>query len=195
MSFFLFSVGNNITGQEVTATPTHADLILGTLIVAVALWLVITCGLRRDASDGNPFGVSLICFGLLFTAMITAGRAWTLGLAGRYAMFEILLWVGCYLVLLERPNATGGAATAPNLVGEGPMTTGAVGGRRVDHRSSPRWKKMSTITAHPGRSRPRTGRPHYPKRHHRCERLAPASTRGGRCRREHRRSQRPSCAK
>ena len=77
MTYFLFSVGNNITGQEVTTTPTHADLILGTLIVVVAVWLVITCGLRRDASGGNPLGVSLICFGLLFTAMITAGRAWT----------------------------------------------------------------------------------------------------------------------
>lgn len=102
-SFFLFSVGNNVTGQEVV-TPTHIDLILGTLIVLVALWLVIACGLRRDATGGSALGVSLICFGLLFTAMITAGRAWEgYALAGRYAMFELLLWVGCYLALLERP--------------------------------------------------------------------------------------------
>jgi hypothetical protein len=120
-SFFLFSVGNNITGQEVTATPTHSDLILGTLIVVVALWLVIACGLRRDASGGNPLGVSLICFGLLFTAMITAGRAsYGYAFAGHYAMFELLLWVGCYLVLLDRATQPRRRAlpTAPNLVGE-----------------------------------------------------------------------------
>jgi hypothetical protein len=120
-SFFLFSVGNNITGQEVTATPTHAELILGTFIVMVAVWLVIACGLRRDASGGSPFGVSLICFGLLFTAMITAGRAWDgPATAGRYAMFELLVWVGCYLVLLDRPSQLRRRAlpTAPLPVGE-----------------------------------------------------------------------------
>ena len=145
-SFFLFNVGNNITGQEVTTTPTHVDLILGTLIVVVAVWLVITCGLRRDASDGNPFGVSLICFGLLFTAMITAGRAWdTYASVGRYAMFEILLWVGCYLVLLDRASQPRRRAlpTAPNLVGEGTDDYGGLSSRVAAEfdPASPRWKK------------------------------------------------------
>ena len=121
-SFFLFSVGDNITGQEITTTPTPAELILGTLIVVVAVWLVIACGLRRKTEGGNPLGVSLICFGLLFTATITAGRAW-IGylLVGRYAMFEILLWVGCYLVLLDQsPQRDGRARSAgPNSLGEG----------------------------------------------------------------------------
>ena len=136
MTFFLFSVGNNITGQEVTTTPTLADLILGTLIVMVAVWLVITCGLRRGASGGSPLGVSLICFGLLFTAMITAGRAWTLdGLAGRYAMFELLLWVGCYLVLLDRPS---------QLLRRAQPTGAYLVGDRTDYGgSSARWPPSS----------------------------------------------------
>jgi hypothetical protein len=123
-SFFLFSVGNNVAGQEVTTTPTPADLILGTLMVVVAVWLVIACGLRRDREGGSPLGVSLICFGLLFTAMVTAGRAWLgYALVGRYAAFELLVWVGCYLALLDRTLQRGrraqSGAPSPNLLSEG----------------------------------------------------------------------------
>ncbi len=142
-SIFLFSVGNNIMGQEVTATPTAADLILGTLILVVAVWLVIS-GLRRDERFGSPLGVSLICFGLLFTAMITSGRAWNVSLDGRYAMYEILLWVGCYLALLERPNR-GLRDTGAYLLGRIDNWLGTPG-RPIDHRSrNVPWAQMVTV--------------------------------------------------
>jgi hypothetical protein len=122
-SFFLYSVGDNVAGQEMTTTPTPAELILGTLIVVVAVWLVIDCVRRRATWGRNPLGVSLICFGLLFTGTVTVGRAWGgEAVDGRYAMFEALLWVGCYLVLLDRSPRAGAHELEPWERGVRPRT-------------------------------------------------------------------------
>jgi Bacterial Ig domain len=61
---------------------------------------------------------------LLFTAMITASRAWEgFWQTGRYAMFELLIWVGCYLALLGRVNLRvgllAGGGSSGSLAGDG----------------------------------------------------------------------------
>ncbi len=119
--FFVFSIGDNIIGQQTVNVPrstSDADLIVGGIILTLALWLAISCSLRRDATDGSPLGVALICFGLLFTAMITASRAWEgFWQTGRYAMFELLIWVGCYLALLGRVHLRVGLLTGSGSSG------------------------------------------------------------------------------
>ncbi len=149
LSYFLFSAGDNIIGQQVL-TPGHGDLILGTVMVVLAVWLVITCGLRR-ANRESPLGVSLICFGLLFTATTTEGRAW-LGypLAGRYAMFELLLWVGCYLVLLDRaPHLRRRPlSSSPDVVGRTDDDRGSISAPAGEFDPASRWWKgnLRTVT-------------------------------------------------
>ncbi|HEV3367501.1 MAG TPA: hypothetical protein VG054_08545, partial [Acidimicrobiales bacterium] len=125
--FFVFSIGDNIIGQQtfnVPSSTSDADLIVGGIILALAVWVATSCSLRRDATDGSPLGVALISFGLLFTALITASRAWEgFWQTGRYAMFELLIWVGCYLALLGRVNLRVGRLTGRGSRGS-PATAG-----------------------------------------------------------------------
>jgi hypothetical protein len=60
----------------------------------------------RPTRPRAPSGVALVCFGLLFAATVTLGRA-SLGLgdAGRYTPFVLLIPVGSYLALCGRPEA------------------------------------------------------------------------------------------
>jgi hypothetical protein len=75
--------------------------VLGLVLLQVAFWVVITIGLRRDETGGSPIGVALVCFGLLFALSITYGRGWQQIPASRYAAFDLLIPVGCYLALLN----------------------------------------------------------------------------------------------
>ncbi|HEV3130794.1 MAG TPA: Ig-like domain-containing protein [Acidimicrobiales bacterium] len=124
--FFVFSIGDNIIGQQIVNVPrstSDADLIVGGIILALAVWVAIS-GIRRQATDASPLGVALISFGLLFTALITASRAWEgFWQTGRYAMFELLIWVGCYLALLGRSDLSPGKA-----LGRGPSSSKATAG-------------------------------------------------------------------
>ena len=101
--FSFFSVGNVIGAHG-----GNASVALGFLIVLTSLWLSVSAVVRRKDDDATPLGVALICFGLLFAATITIGRA-TYGLdaggASRYTTFDLLTLVGCYLVLLSRHGA------------------------------------------------------------------------------------------
>ncbi len=80
--------------------------VFGFAIFVVSCWVLITYGRRRDESSGSPVGVAMICFGLLFCAFMTLGRAWFGQVeAGwsRYTTYDLLVLVGCYMAVLNRP--------------------------------------------------------------------------------------------
>jgi hypothetical protein len=106
--FFLFAIGD-VVGKPVaigTSTPDNSIVVLfGLVIVVLAVATVVICGVRRDTQGTSPVGVALICFGLLFAAVVTQGRSF-LGYAGasfsRYTTFDLLILVGIYLALIGR---------------------------------------------------------------------------------------------
>jgi hypothetical protein len=119
LKFFLFSVGDNIMGQQLTRPPSgwgDLDLLLGIAVAVVAVWVLVSFGTRRDDASARPLGVAITWLGLLFALAVTVSRAgqgfWQ---TPRFAMFEVLLWVGCYLALLGRPSSTGDDGS-PSLV-------------------------------------------------------------------------------
>ena len=65
-------------GVQVPYTPSaHNDGLVvppGVVIVGLAIWVVIACGLHRDESSAGPLGAAVVCFGLLFAATFTEGR-------------------------------------------------------------------------------------------------------------------------
>ncbi len=122
LKFFLFSIGDNIVGQQVIPTP-HGfgdlDLVLGVVVLCIALWVVVTNGIRRDTDSARPFGVALTWFGLLCAVTVTISRTgqgfWQ---TPRFVMFEVLIWVGCYLTLLARPAPLSGDGRQDRGAGE-----------------------------------------------------------------------------
>ena len=107
IQFFLFAIG------EVVDLPVEAGqlanppiLLFGLAIVIIAVATAAIYGIRRDERSGGPIGVGLIAYGLLFGAMVTQGRIF-FGAVGasqsRYTTFDVLVLVGIYLALLERP--------------------------------------------------------------------------------------------
>jgi hypothetical protein len=107
--FFFFAIGD-VVGVQTYNTSSSDDVfveILGVVIVTIALWVVITYGFRRDETSGRPLGVSLIWFGLLFAVAITAARSsngLSAAAASRYTLFDLLIVVGSYLVVIDRPE-------------------------------------------------------------------------------------------
>ena len=100
---FFFSVGNVIGAQG-----GNLPVVLGVLIFLTALWLIFSAVFVLRGSGGSALGVGLICFGLLFAAIITDGRVAAgldAGGASRYTTFDLLTLVGCYLILLSRRSA------------------------------------------------------------------------------------------
>src|ERR1700676_1537795 len=108
INFFLSTVGVR-----------HA--LLGVIILAIAVWVIITRGIHRGSGDGSAVGVAMVCFGLLFASTITVGRAsygagdWTE--AVRDATFDLLILAGCYLALLDRPSESNTHAWDQTLLG------------------------------------------------------------------------------
>ena len=108
LKFFLFAVGD-VVGKPVPLGSAHTNntlvVLLGLGIVILAVAAVFICGFRRDEHGSSPVGIALICFGLLFAAVITQGRSF-LGYGGasfsRYTTFDLLILVGTYLALLGR---------------------------------------------------------------------------------------------
>ena len=109
--YFLFAIGD-VVGVQTFNTSSSGDVfveILGAVIVAFGLWALITYGFRRDETSGRPLGVSLIWFGLLFALAITGARS-SDGISGaassRYTLFDLLIVVGSYLVVIDLPDRT-----------------------------------------------------------------------------------------
>ena len=123
--FFLLSVGSVIGAHG-----DNVSVALGFLIVVTSLWLIVSAVVRRQDDDATPLGIALICFGLLFASTIAAGRAAAgldVGGASRYTTFDLLILVGCYLVLLSTRGAQ--APSRPRvraLQGASGVTIGAI---------------------------------------------------------------------
>ncbi len=137
LNFFLSAMGD-VVGVNLSSQGNAAVLIFGILIFLVAIYVLVFFGFRRDESSGTPIGVALICFGLLFAALITDGRI-SFGLEGagvsRYTTFDLLVLVGCYVSLLNRPPLGVGA--------DGSMTESA----SADLTSQPLARSHSTPAA------------------------------------------------
>ena len=125
IKFFLFAIGD-VVGKPVSLGSTDTNniyvVLFGLFIVALAVGTVVICGLRRDVRSSSPVGIALICYGLLFAALITQGRSF-LGFGGasfsRYTTFDLLILVGIYLALLGRvPGASLDLTSADPAVGQ-----------------------------------------------------------------------------
>jgi hypothetical protein len=95
---------------------------LGIVLFAIALWVMVVYGLRRDDVSGRPVGAAMVIFGILYVLTIVVGRASpssTSGGASRYTTFTLLIIAGCYLSLLSRPRAR----TTPSERGQPDLTT------------------------------------------------------------------------
>jgi hypothetical protein len=122
VKFFLFAIGD-VVGKPVSLGSTDANniyvVLFGLVIVALAVGTVLICGLRRDTTSSSPVGIALICYGLLFAALITQGRSF-LGFGGasfsRYTTFDLLILVGIYLALLGRAAGASLEPTAADPV-------------------------------------------------------------------------------
>jgi len=102
LQYFLYLIGNVVLGQQPQAGHHAVDLIVGVSILAISTWIVIATSVRRDGPGGSPLAAAIVIGGVLICAVTTAGRA-SGGYAAidRYAMFGVLVWVGCYLGLLD----------------------------------------------------------------------------------------------
>jgi hypothetical protein len=108
LQFFLFAIGEVVDLPVTIGQSANPPVLLfGLAIVIMAAATVAIYGIRRDERSGGPVGVGLICFGLLFAAVVTQGRIF-FGAMGagqsRYTTFDVLVLVGIYLALLERPR-------------------------------------------------------------------------------------------
>jgi hypothetical protein len=105
LKFFFLAVGD-VLGNPLRAGANGGSIMyLGVVIVAIAASVVAIYGRRSREEGRSSTGLALICFGLLFAVSITVGRT-KMGLWAasqtRYATFDLLILVGCYLVLLDR---------------------------------------------------------------------------------------------
>ena len=105
---FLFVLLGDVVGAPTTAPKDIPEIALfGAVIFALAVAVLVIYGRRRDKRDGSPVGMSLICFGLLFAASTAYGRI-LFGSNGagasRYTTYDLLVLVGIYMMLLDRPR-------------------------------------------------------------------------------------------
>ena len=119
VKFFLYSIGN-ILGVSISYGSTnYAVILFGTAILACTIWLLIRLGLSRDESGAKPIGIALICFGLLWVLSLTltqSSQGMVAAAVSRFTTYELLIPVGCYLMILDRPFASKGAKVVSSSV-------------------------------------------------------------------------------
>ncbi len=104
IKFFLFMMGD-VIGMHVAlgGSFNYAVMAFGVLVTLLAIFTLIVGFRSHVEGDGRPIGLALIVVGLLFAAIVTAGRV-ALGLfdagSSRYTTFTLLTLVGIYLTLL-----------------------------------------------------------------------------------------------
>jgi hypothetical protein len=84
------------------------ETVFGFVLAVAAIWALLRFTLwSRTDTGGRPFALSLILFGILFSAVVADGRAgYTAFLSNaepRYTVFVIFVLVGLYLALLDPP--------------------------------------------------------------------------------------------
>jgi hypothetical protein len=107
IKFYVFEVGDIVGLPRVYNGPgSNAVLLLGVIILVLAGLTLIAYGIRRDEEGGGPVGVALICVGLLFAAIVTAGRirfGYLGASASRYTTYDLLIPIGIFLTVVKRP--------------------------------------------------------------------------------------------
>jgi hypothetical protein len=108
--FYTFAIGDILGILFRIGQPGNNWISLfGLLIIVLAVLVVVVYGFRRQEGSGSPVGVALICMGLLFAATVTEGRVifgYVSASASRYTTFDLLVPVGVYLALLDRPDSS-----------------------------------------------------------------------------------------
>ena len=119
VKFFLSSIGN-ILGVSISYFSSNDGVMLfGIALFVCAIWLLIRFGLNRDESGASPIGITLICFGLLWVLSITltqSSEGMVASAASRFTTYELLIPLGCYLTILDRPLASRGVAVVSSSV-------------------------------------------------------------------------------
>jgi hypothetical protein len=108
LKFYLFQVGDVVGASVKFRHGNTAVLVVGSVILILAIVSIARYGIHRDEHGGNPIGVALICFGLLFAGSVTQGRivfGYYGASASRYTTCDLLILVGIYLTLLGRGPA------------------------------------------------------------------------------------------
>jgi hypothetical protein len=105
--FAIFAIGDVVGVPVKYGGHNDAVLALGFIIVILAVAVVGIYGIQRDEHSGTPVGIALICFGLLFAALVAKGRAplgyWAASSSG-YTIYDVLILAGVYLALLGRSS-------------------------------------------------------------------------------------------
>jgi hypothetical protein len=98
LKFFLFLIGS-VLGIQLTNSPWPV-IVFGAIVMVIGIRLFLT-HMRRSGRSGSLVGPSLICYGILFAATVTEGRAWfALWAPSRYATGGLLILTGCYLAVI-----------------------------------------------------------------------------------------------
>ena len=114
LQYFFFAIGD-IVSVPLPDSPHGAQygvLAFGVAVFAVALWSLVSSGLRADETSARPIGVALIWVGLLFAAGAAAARA-VEGVSNAsftlYVSFDVLILLGSFLVAIDRRPVDRGA--------------------------------------------------------------------------------------
>jgi hypothetical protein len=135
IKMYLFALGD-VLGFQVNfgQQGNIAVLALGVVIFIVAVAVLIMYGFHRDVGGLRPIGISLICVGLLFDAMVTESRL-TFGYVGasgsRYTTMDLLVPIGIYITLIDRPTFATRAHGPPGLTISGWADRYVLRGARV----------------------------------------------------------------
>lgn len=112
LKFFLFLLGD-ILGFQMNEYRPHTNvfvLAFGLVMLLLSLVVIVLYGIRRDDFGGGPIGIALVLMGLGFALLTMEGRLifgyWGAS-ASRYTTFDLLVPVGIFLAVLDRPSLWG----------------------------------------------------------------------------------------
>ena len=103
VNFAFLLLGDLYGGSIPDSGHDPAVLAGGVVLAIIGIVLLLLWGFRRDET-ARPVGIALIIFGFLFAGTVAVGRV-DLGplyaASSRYTTFDMLVLVGCYLVLID----------------------------------------------------------------------------------------------